>query len=75
MIYLYFNTNVQFKKTIEKIIFKEIGLQLKTKTLLIKIYDSKKIKYMIIILDLAIVCYVCSRCRMEFLLLLPGICK
>ena len=75
MIYLYFNTNVQFKKTIEKIIFKEIGLQLKTKTLLIKIYDSKKIKYMIIILDLAIVCYVYSRCRMEFLLLLPGICK
>ena len=56
MIYLYFNTNVQFKKTIEKILFKEIGLQLKTKTLLIKIYDSKKIKYMIVILDLAIVC-------------------
>ena len=39
IIYLHMSTNVQFKKTIEKVLYIKTDLQLKTKILIVKIHD------------------------------------
>ena len=39
IIYLHMSTNVQFKKTIEKVLSIKTDLQLKTKILIVKIHD------------------------------------
>ena len=39
IIYFHMSTNVQFKKTIEKVLCIKTDLQLKTKILIVKIHD------------------------------------
>ena len=39
IIYVHMSTNVQFKKTIEKVLYIKTDLQLKTKILIVKIHD------------------------------------